>query len=357
MARFFRRDVAYETKGIDMKKELKIAVIGAGAIGGITAAFLKQAGHDVEIVCKYEERAAKVRDKGIHITGVRGEYHIKMDAVAEIEQLHGKKDIIFVVTKAYDMPDAAGRALRFLKSNTVVVAVQNGLCMDEMSSIAGAERTVGCVVGWAATMLEGGVLHMKSEGEFVIGGAHKDCDVSEIQTVLNEVMPTRISQDILSDLYSKMIINSCITAMGVLSGLYLGQMLKKRSYRNIFIAIIKEAIDVANAMGLKVLPYGGKLDYYSLVAGDGMMDRLKRHFIIRLLGIKYRNIKSSSLEALKRGKPTEIDYYNGYIARKGEELGVPTPVNTRVVQMIKEIEAGTRRTDPVNFLDDGLKAG
>lgn len=349
--------MACETKGTDMNKELKIAVIGAGAIGGITAAFLKKAGYDVEIVCKYEDRAAKIKDEGIHITGVRGEHYIKMDAVAEVEQMNGKKDIIFVVTKAYDMPDAAGRALPFLKSNTVVVAVQNGLCIDEMASIAGPERTIGCVVGWAATMLEGAVLHMKSEGEFVIGGAQKGNDVSLIQEVLSEVMPTRVSKDILSDLYSKMIINSCITAMGVLSGLYLGQMLKKRSYRNIFIAIIKEAIDVANSMGLKVLPYGGMLDYYSLVSGDGMMARLKRHFIIRLLGIKYRNIKSSSLEALKRGKPTEVDYYNGYIARKGEELGVPTPVNTRVVQMIKEIEAGTRRTDPVNFRDDGLKAG
>lgn len=337
-----------------MSKDISIAVVGAGAIGGITAAFLSRK-YDTEIVCKYEDKAAEVRDKGIHIVGVSGELHIKMNAVAEIDQLSGKKDVIFVVTKAYDMPDAAKSALPFLKDDGVMVSMQNGICVDAMAEIVGKDRTVGCMVGWGSTMLQDGTLNMTNEGEFVIGGVEQDMDVSGIKAMLDNVMPTRMSDNILSDLYSKMIINSCITAMGVLSGLYLGEILAQRRARCIFIAIIKEAMDVADAMGLRVLPYGGKIDYYELMKGEGLLGRFKRQLIIRILGIKYRKLKSSTLQALKRGKPTEIDYYNGYVARKGAQYGVQTPVNSRVVQMIKEIEAGTRKSTPNNFDDEGLK--
>ena len=74
------------------------------------------------------------------------------------------------------------------------------------------------------------------------------------------------------------------------------------------------------------------------------------------MGFKYRRLKSSSLQSLSRGKPTEVDYFNGYIAKKGQELRVPTPVNSRIVQMIKEIEAGERKITPDNFYDERLKA-
>ena len=336
-----------------MDEKMRVAVIGAGAIGGITAAFLSQK-HDVQIVCKYEKRARQAREQGLHITGVRGEHFVKMDAVKDIEQLDGQKDMILVVTKAYDMPDAARRALPFLKKDGLMVSMQNGICVDAMAAIAGEERTAGCVVGWGSTMREDGSLDMTSEGDFVVGGAIKTQDVTVLAKLLETVMPTRVSDDIRAELYSKMVVNACITSMGVLSGLYLGQMLAQRKARRIFLAIIREAVDVANAMGLQVPPYGGKLDYYSLTAGSGPLADLKRHMVIRVVGLKYRRLKSSSLQSLKRGKPTEIDYFNGYIADMGRSHGVAVPVNARIVQMVKEIEAGTRQTEPENFDDETL---
>lgn len=338
-----------------VNKDLKIAVVGAGAIGGITAAYLSKAGYDVEIVCKYPDKAEQARDMGLHIVGVRGDHFIKMNAVAEIEQLSGKKDIVMIVTKAYDMPDAAKRVLPFLKDDSIVVSMQNGICVEAMAQIVGEERVVGCVIGWGSTMLADGTLNMTSEGEFVIGGFKPDKDVSLLKEVLGAMLPTRVSENIVSDLYSKMIINSCITSTGVLSGLYLGQILKRSAARNIFISIMREAIAVAGAMHLDVEPYGGKIDYYSLLSGSGFFARFKRHLIIRIIGFKYRRLKSSSLQSLLRGKPTEIDYFNGYISKKGGEYGVPTPVNKRIVEMIKEIEAGKRKVEVSNLYDEGLK--
>lgn len=332
-----------------------IAVIGGGAIGGITGAYLSKVGYDVELVVKHQDKADQVINKGLHITGVRGDQHIKLKAVAEVEQLSGKKDIVLIVTKAYDMQDAARRVLPFLKEDSVVVSMQNGICVEALGEIVGATRSVGCVIGWGSTMLPDGALNMTSEGDFVIGGQLPDKDMSGLKEVMDHMMPTRISDNIIADLYSKMVVNSCITSLGVLSGLYLGQILKFKQARQIFISIISEALAVANAMKLYVEPYGGKLDYYSLIKGEGSLADLRRHAMIRIIGFKYRRLKSSSLQSLQRGKPTEVDYYNGYIAKKGAELGVSTPVNSRIVEMIKEIEIKKRTIDPKNFEDSGLK--
>ena len=339
-----------------MSSNLSIAMIGAGAIGGITAATIAEAGYDVQVVCKHTDRAEQFAEKGIHITGVRGERNVRVKAVAEVEQLSGKIDILMIATKAYDMPAAAQHALPYLKEGSLVVSLQNGICIEALAEVVGKERAVGCVVGWGSTMLGDGTLNMTSEGDFIIGGLQAGMDLSALQQVMNSMVPTRISDSIVAELYSKMIVNACITSLGVLSGLYLGQILKHRAARDIFIGIIREAVAVANAMKLTVEPFAGKLDYYALIRGNGALDNLRRHLMIRIIGFKYRRLKSSSLQSIKRGKPTEVDYFNGYIAKKGAEHGVPTPINTRIVQMVKEIEAGTRKIDPANFLDSQLHA-
>lgn len=329
-----------------MDKSKSIAVIGAGAIGAITAAFLSTAGYDVQIVCKYEDKAKQARELGLHITGVRGEHFVKMNAVADIEQLSGKKDYILIVTKAYDMPDAAKRALAFAHKDTVFVSMQNGICVDALRAIVG-KNTAGCVIGWGSSMLPDGTLNMTSQGEFVIGGS--DIDLTELQQIFSSFISTRISANIVNELYSKMIVNACITSMGVISGLGLGVMLKKRKARNIFIAIMKEAMQVANAMDLVVPPFAEKLDYYAFIKGNSIFAKLKRHLLIRIIGFKYRRLKSSSLSSLKRGKPTEIDYFNGYIAAKGAELNVATPLNILIVSMVKQIEQKKLKSIPENF--------
>ncbi len=85
--------------------------------------------------------------------------------------------------------------------------------------------------------------------------------------------------------------------------------------------------------------------------GWGPLAGLRRHLFIRLMGLKYRRLKSSSLQSLERKRPTEIDWFNGWIARKGRERGVPTPLNDRLTAMIHEIESGARPIDPRNLAE------
>ena len=336
----------------------RIAVIGAGAIGGITAALMAEKGYDVWLVCKHMEIADLANGRGLRVRGYCGEHTVPVHSVAAVEELKDVFDLCLIATKAYDMPECAKAMLPLLREDSLVVSMQNGICTDALASIVGKERTVGCVIGWGATMHGPGELEMTSGGDFIIGrltpGEHPRMEV--LRQALSAVVETRVSPDIYAELYSKLIVNSCITSLGAICGLRLGEMLKRRDARDIFLSVIGEAVNVAHAMKLKVPPFGGKLDYDKLMHGDGPLDRMRRHAMIRLVGMKYSKLKSSSLQSLERGRPTETDYSNGYIVRKGEEVHVDCPVNRRLVAMIKEIEHHARKIDVKNLEDAGLKA-
>jgi 2-dehydropantoate 2-reductase len=330
-------------------------MVGAGAIGGVTAAFISKAGYDLEIVCKHKDLADKINDDGIDITGIKGNHRIRMKGIEAISDLSGPKDLIFLATKANDCVAAAKDLIPFLKLDSMVVSLQNGISEHALAEVLGKERIVGCVVGWGASNNGQGELEVTSEGEFVIGNIEnktEDDRLGFIQQLLNLVCPTRISKNIIGELYSKLIINSCINSLGVIGGVKLGQLLADKNTRKVFIMLMREAMAVANAMNIKVEPAGGgKLDYYDFLKGNGLLADVKRDLTIRMMGFKYRRIKSSSLQSLERGHRTEIDYLNGYICDKGKKCNVPTPVNNAVRKMVLDIEDGIRKMSMDNIKD------
>ena len=336
----------------------RIAILGPGAIGGICAALMTLGGLDVTLVCKHPETAELASGRGLHITGFRGEHTVPVKAVATPDELDGTYSLVLIATKAYDLSDAACSMRPHMDADSLAVAMQNGICVDIMADAVGPERTVGCVIGWGATMHDRCELEMTSGGDFVIG-LMQGCEsprLDSLRRALEFVAPCRVSGDIYAELYSKLIVNSCITSLGAVCGLTLGEMMKRRDARTIFLAIIAEAVEVAGAMKLDIPPYGGKLNYASLMKGSSPLDNLRRHAVIRIVGMKYSKLKSSSLQSLERGRPTEIDSFNGYIARKGKELGVACPVCERLTAMVREIEAGKRRISTDNLADRELTA-
>lgn len=337
-----------------LSSDSPVAVIGAGAIGGITAALMAKAGRNVEVVCKHSQITDRALYPGLHVHGVCGDYTVQVQAVTNIADLSSQKDIIFLATKANDGQAAARQLGPMLAEDGVLVSLQNGISEDALGEILGRRRVIGCVVGWGATMHEPGDLEMTSEGEFVLGNidGKPDPRLREIKGFLDFVRPTRLSDNIMGELYAKLIINSCINSLGAISGWQLGHLLKSWRVRAIFIAQMREAMQVAEAMKLRVEPGGGgKLDFYRFTKGSGPLSILKRHLYVKAIGMKYARIKSSSLQSLQRGRPTEVDYLNGYIVDRGRELGVPTPVNKAIVDMIKQIEEGTRRISPENIAE------
>lgn len=341
-----------------MNTETRIAVVGAGAIGGVAAAFISKAGWNLEAAAKHQETVDRGLSEGFHLFGVKGEAYVPVRTVKGIEELSGPKDVVLLATKANDCLDAARRLLPLLHPGSVVVSLQNGICEEALAEVLGRRRVVGCVVGWGATMHGPAEYEVTSGGEFVVGelAGPPGERLSLLQAVLGEAAPTRISENILGELYAKLIINACINSLGALTGLTLGRLLAEQKVRELFLVVMREAMAVADAMGLKVEPGGGgKLDFYRFLGRKGLAADLRRGLVLRAIGFKYRRIRSSSLQSLERGRKTEIDYLNGYICARGAALGTPTPLNDALVKMVKQIEEGKRAITPRNIHDPMLQ--
>ncbi|HEX2967574.1 MAG TPA: 2-dehydropantoate 2-reductase [Bacteroidales bacterium] len=335
------------------KQNPSILVAGGGAIGGITAALLKKASRDIEIVVRDEAYASLIREKGIEISGTCGNHVVRIPAYSSISDIKEKKDIIILATKATGMIDAALSLKTILGENGYLISLQNGICEDDLVSVIGKNGIIGCVTGWGATMERHGKLIMTSKGDFILGYPDREPDdfLSEIATILSSVVPSRVTTNIIGNKYSKLIINSCITSLGAICGLYLGEMLAIRKIRRIFIEIIREAVLVADKMNLRIEVFSGRLDFREFIKNEGFAGDFKRHLLIRAIGLKYRRLKSSALQSLERGQKTEINYLNGFIVKHGNELGVEVPVNSAIVDIVHDIEEGRRQISIANFND------
>ena len=331
--------------------ELRILVVGAGGIGGITAAHMKRSGFNVEVVDNFPGLSGKIQHEGIHVFGETKEFTEKMTAWSSIKEVPGKRDIILIATKANVLDQVTEEIKSLLKNDSVVISLQNGMCEEYLIKAIGKDRVIGCIVGWGATVHEPGNLEKTSGGDFVVGAIdgqsvnHFDYIVEALKTTA----PVVVSDNVFGWLYAKLIINSCITTLGAICGATLGKMLSLKKIRNIFIQIIREAVMVGKAAEIEIEKYAGKLNFYSFAEKKSLLANIKNHLMIRIIGFKYRRLKSSSLQSLETGKKTEIDYLNGYITAKANEVNIQTPLNNYLIQMVKEIENGERKISLQNF--------
>ncbi len=330
-----------------MDRNSSIVVVGAGAVGGATAALLHRQGYRVTLVCKYPEVARQISGEGLRLHGMGKEMKIPIPAVATPAEITGQADLVLLATKAQDMAPAARDILPLLHAGSMVISMQNGIMEPELEKIVGKERTVGCVVGFGATMHAYGHIELTSDGEMWLGYPEGKADgrLKEVRNILRHVAPTSTVDGILPIRYAKLIINSCTSTLGVITGMELGNILKKRKARLLFLKVGEEAIRVADAMGLDVPPYNGRIRFRSILRSPAPV----RHLAIRIIGIRYRKLKSTNLQSLERGGITEIEYLNGYIVKHGELLHVNTPVNRRLLEMVREIEEKKRPITPGNL--------
>jgi 2-dehydropantoate 2-reductase len=334
--------------------EYKILVIGAGGIGGYTAANIARAGYSIEVVDCLPGLAQKINSSGIIAMDTHGSFTQKIRAFENIKEVQGKKDIILIATKVNALTSVISDITPLMKGNTTIVSLQNGMSVESLASHFGKERIIGCAVGWGATVHEPGHIEKTSAGTFTIGSLSKTPahNIDFIKTILSTTAPVLVTPNIYGVLYAKLIINSCITTMGAISGLTLGKMLTRYKYRRIFIHTISEAFQVGKARGIFIEKYAGKIDFYEFAEKNDGFHNLKKHLIIFLVGLKYRKLKSSSLQSLQSGRKTEIDYLNGYIAQQAKLYHVKTPTNNWLIKLVKEIESGVRSVSPENLKND-----
>jgi 2-dehydropantoate 2-reductase len=302
---------------------MKIAVVGPGAMGCLFAAKLARSKGkpDVWLLDKNARRAKKICRTGITVEGLLN-FRWGVRTTVSAAQI-GRCDLVILFTKSYDTAPALRSIGPLLAEETRVLTLQNGLGNLEMIvKKVGKERALGGATAHGATLLAVGKVRHAGKGETVIGTATGKIsgDLKRIAGVFNRAgIATRMSKNVYGVIWSKLIVNAGINALGAVTGLRNGELLKYRWTREILRLAVLEAARVAGKKKIKL----------------GYRDPVKKtESVCRATA---RNICSMLQDVLQK-KRTEIDYINGAVVREGRVVGVKTPVNEMLSDLVKAIE-------------------
>ncbi|MCU0520828.1 MAG: ketopantoate reductase family protein [Anaerolineae bacterium] len=341
----------------------RILMMGCGAVGGVIAAGLLGAGHDVTLVTHNPAISDAIANNGLHVVTPKGRRTLAAAlcgaACPDTSDVDGQFDIVLLSMKATAVEDAAHKVEPLLGPDGYVVTLQNGIVEDRVAEIVGRNRVIGAIVGWGATMHRPGIYEMTSCGETVIGELHGAISSRAValRGILAEATPTSISTNIMGVLWSKLAINCAITTLGAITGQKLGTLLRRRLARRLALAVVSEVLDTAESGGIGLEPVGGTLDLARLYVkptrrGGGLnLAQIPQHVIMGAVGVRFRRLRSSMLQSLERGREPEIEFLNGYVVTKAQAMGIATPVNTALVAMVREIAAGKRPIAPANLAE------
>lgn len=335
----------------------RLLLLGCGAVGGVIAGGLLRGGHEITLVTHNDEISQAINAEGIGLTTPEGYSSVPATAQTDLDGRAGLFDTVLLAMKATGVEQAVRDVPEHLSPQGYVVTLQNGVVEDPVAHILGRKRVIGALVGWGATMQAPGVYEMTSDGELVVGelDGQMSTRIQRLKAILEAASPTTISTNIYGVLWSKLAINCTITTLGAVTGQLLGEMLQRATIRRLGLSIISEVMDVARARGVSLEPVGGTLDLARLYlppdrrSGGFGLDLVAKHAIMSIVGLRFRRLKSSMLQSLERGRRPEIDFMNGYVVEQGQAVGVPTPVNAALTEMVREIEKGERLITPDNL--------
>lgn len=302
---------------------MKITIIGPGAMGCLLAGFLSKSKEEVWLLDKNPERAKKINEEGIRVEGISGNWQAKVKATCETKEI-GVQDLLIITVKSYDTKEALKNIKPLLSDDTLVLTLQNGLGNIEIiSELVAPDRVLGGITNQGATLLKTGWVRHAGKGETVLGRTDGRIlvELRSIRELFNKVgMETRLSKDIKALLWSKLLINVGINALTAITRLNNGRLIEFEASRKILADAVNEAIKVAKKKRIKLI-YDDPLSKAEAVCQATA------------------NNVSSMLQDIIKARRTEIDFINGVIVRQAQGLGIPTPVNTVLTNLVKTIEA------------------
>jgi 2-dehydropantoate 2-reductase len=320
-----------------------ITIVGAGAIGGTIGAYLDDAGYDVTLVDAAPEHVEAIRERGLRITGVRGEQTFHPSVILA-DELEGPLGVTFLCVKGHFTGPAMDQIAPLLAPDGYVLSLQNGLNEALIAERVGAERTVGAFVHFGADLLEPGLIQLGYEETIHVGELDGKITprVEALREALEHAMPTSVTDNIWGFLWGKLVFGalgflvSCVDAP-------VAEVMDDPLGRRLCRVVCAEAYLVARTQVDRVEPIG-EFEPEKFAPGDDMEARADqtlsaladswRSSIKQHMGI-WRDLK------VKKRK-TEVDMQVAQIVATGQEHGVPTPVNAAVLETVHEIEDGTR---------------
>jgi 2-dehydropantoate 2-reductase len=298
----------------------RIAVVGAGAVGGYFGGMLARASAPVMMIGRPAFVEAVKKD-GLLLDTLQFKENVRVEAATELEAARGAEVVLFCV-KTTDTASTARALAPLLAPNAIVASLQNGVDNVEQIRTASAIDALGAVVYVAASVPAPGQVKHVGRGDLVVGPRS---DRTEHFAALFEraKVPCRISDNIEGELWTKLVWNCALNAISALGRAKYGQIAASDDARKVVETVVYEVLAVARAA--KIQPPGLE-DPKAALAGAFK------------IATQMADAVSSTGQDVMRGKRTEIDSLNGYIARRGAELGVPTPVNHALYALVKLAE-------------------
>jgi 2-dehydropantoate 2-reductase len=328
--------------------EASVLVVGAGAIGGVAAAKMTGAVRRVAVLDANKEHVERMRDPGLLLDELGEERHVQVEAHTDPTELDGEFDFALLTLKAPHL-EAALEPLRDRGVAKAFVSLGNGLVQDGIARLVGEENLIVGTVEWGATNLGPGHLAQTTRAPFVIGevdGSVRD-RTRLLASILETVAEVRMTDNIRGQVWSKLLVNSTFSGLGVVSGLLYQEIAEDPAGREAAYALWREGYDVGQAEELDLAQVLG-VPAKALVI-RGTEDRQGADEALEVIMSQVGATKASMLQDLERGAKTEVDVINGAVVERGQAHGVLTPVNERVVELVHAMEKGERRPRPEVF--------
>ena len=301
-----------------MTKLLKIAVMGAGAVGSYYGGMLARAGHDVVLIAR-QQHVDAIAAKGLRVQTAAFDDYVKLAAGSDPALVAGADVVLFCV-KSTDTESAGALIRPHLKAGALVLCLQNGVDnADRLRGVLPGVAVAAAVVYVATEMAGAGHVRHHGRGELVIEPA-AGSDVAA-QALIDAGIPCEISANVRGALWAKLILNCAYNAVSAIAQLPYGKTVQGEGVKDVMRDVVAECMAVAAAEGVQV---------------PGDVDAAVRK-IAETMPAQF----SSTAQDMARGKRSEIDYLNGLIVRRGEVLGVAVPANRVLWALVRLMESRT----------------
>jgi 2-dehydropantoate 2-reductase len=309
-----RRSSTSEERRTMTLPAMKIAVMGAGAVGCYYGGMLARAGHEVVLVGRPLHVDAVRRD-GLRLQALAFDERLPVQASTDAAALQGAR-LVLCCVKSGDTETAAAQMRPHLAPDALVLSLQNGVDNAERLRRVLPQEVVAAVVYVAAEMAGPGHVRHHGRGELVLGQCSRGEEL--VQLLAAAGVPAEVHPDVRGVLWGKLIINCAYNAMSALAQRPYGELVQGQGVTAVMRDVVAECLAVA--------------------AADGVPVPADIEATVLRLAATMPTQHSSTAQDLARGKPTEIDHLNGYVVRRGEALGVPTPANRVLHTLVKLVE-------------------
>jgi 2-dehydropantoate 2-reductase len=294
---------------------MKIAVMGAGAVGCYFGGMLARAGHEVVLIARPQHVEA-IAQNGLLLETTTFTEHVRVQASSDVAALAGADCVLFCV-KSTDTLKAAQQMAPHLSAGATVLSLQNGVDNAQRAQTFLSATVVPAVVYVATEMAGPGHVKHHGRGELVIGPSNNS---EALATEFSRSgVPVQVSDNVVGALWNKLIINCAYNALSAITQLPYGRLVQGDGITPLMHTLVEEALTVARALGVQTHP-----EIWAQT---------------QAIATAMRTQFSSTAQDLAGGRPSEIDYLNGHVVREAARLGLATPANQGVLTLVKTLEA------------------